>query len=1295
MMRELRKKHRVSASLMRKVRRGDIHEHQLQHYAYLPFLNDSSTIASASVSLALDQISIATPNWSMLLPSPTNVKPGTVSIISPSFPRTIEESSVLTENECSWKQESARTGNGYDDEDFSRLFNRNFEPHPNNSRGRDKQAGSIDSGEQKEADNDQDEFFDSLCVEADEEEAFVDSISNPETNLEKKDWVGTRVRRQPSLMRDDLSSPATPSVGKSLILECPKTKSVVTPLKRKKKKKLPIARKMTKMKSKIEKKTRKITRKMKTNIKKKTLKVTRKILKMKTKIGNLSVLSVTESGDYKKEKSVARVPDTQFSKPDTRQDMCQHDNGLPSLAEDVDDASDIFFDACVHPKTIDEEENISENSSPSRREDNEHKIGDEVENLSPAQYLQQAVGNDEFQDSIENIDEEENISENSSPSVREDKQHKIGDAVENLSPAQYLQQAVGDDEFQDSIENIDEEENISENSSPSVREDKQHKIGDAVENLSPVQSSQQAVEIDEFRDSIENISIIDIIEEDKSECNVNLPEEKGESDLLESEVEVVQDKKVIANDLKEFDTTKSVTRADNSQTNSDKIMNEDHSFLRIDPCSCLDTIEDSNRERSKSNELFKTMIETSQDLIQIPQSAKTIVQHQLSSESCTGPEQIDSFVEVPSPIKNEIKEIDNMLDDFMRSMANDCPDDNNTDDSYDLDLSEADICVPLPATDIETSQGTLEASHKIIVSNTKPSSNQNQVITEDPFVNQDTDDNSNIEQGFFDCSEKLPSDNGIAKKSFREFDRTLLTSDLINAPSFSSDQSSIPTPLRLGDSQSDFTIPSKALSHQQQDYWSKNNFQSGHDAKLLSKRNQSSIDGEAFQSAIKSDFVLSSFVPLNESKSRITSPELNQKVSDNSEIFSRTAFEPDSTRPIDPVAFALSRGLSDKHTKCGNDSALEETVSKFLIENETDFINNSVRKNGNGIELTKDLTADNDPTGLKTGECSKSFESENDEHGLPLFDQSSVSTMSVSCSNPPKIPFSRTRERLAVGSPSQQRRERLRTPSSPHRVETSRSPLFHHRGDGTPSTRNGKVSWYTSPGRAKRPSTPSRVHDSNHICSNNVEVSSSHNGAIKNGLAYIDSRKKEMKESPARSEITQSTMISYASPNRSMGSRMKSPLRGFYSLSSPPKSPAVSLFSRMPRRARSTIRRMQKPTNRKIIDKNDDNLSVDTVRVCTNKFAYKIHPKSGPCDRCWALASEEEREVFKLRGSHVRIAKTRSGCHRSCTIFPPEGENCPPARLCRQCFVATHHQGDSSCRLQIYRGNHNRFRISN
>jgi len=119
------------------------------------------------------------------------------------------------------------------------------------------------------------------------------------------------------------------------------------------------------------------------------------------------------------------------------------------------------------------------------------------------------------------------------------------------------------------------------------------------------------------------------------------------------------------------------------------------------------------------------------------------------------------------------------------------------------------------------------------------------------------------------------------------------------------------------------------------------------------------------------------------------------------------------------------------------------------------------------------------------------------------------------------------------------------------------------------------------------------------------------------------------------------------------------------------------------------IRRLQK-SRPNDSEEHDDGLSADTIRVCNNKFVYKLHAKTGPCNRCWALASHEDREKYKIRGSNLRITKTRSGCDRTCTIFPPDDDG-EPVRLCRQCFFATHQQQEG-CKLQVYRGNHIKMR---
>ncbi|KAG7362782.1 hypothetical protein IV203_026142 [Nitzschia inconspicua] len=144
-------------------------------------------------------------------------------------------------------------------------------------------------------------------------------------------------------------------------------------------------------------------------------------------------------------------------------------------------------------------------------------------------------------------------------------------------------------------------------------------------------------------------------------------------------------------------------------------------------------------------------------------------------------------------------------------------------------------------------------------------------------------------------------------------------------------------------------------------------------------------------------------------------------------------------------------------------------------------------------------------------------------------------------------------------------------------------------------------------------------------------------------------------------------------------------LRGYYSLASPPRTPVtpqVATVSRTPRETPHPLSPAMAATPKSPYHQ-------PTV-VCTNKFKFDLHSRMGPCDRCWALASPGEQDWFERRGSHLRIVRTRGGCDYSCTIFPPKGNI--PARLCRQCFFATH-QRDGS-RVQVYRGNHIKVKLT-
>jgi len=282
----------------------------------------------------------------------------------------------------------------------------------------------------------------------------------------------------------------------------------------------------------------------------------------------------------------------------------------------------------------------------------------------------------------------------------------------------------------------------------------------------------------------------------------------------------------------------------------------------------------------------------------------------------------------------------------------------------------------------------------------------------------------------------------------------------------------------------------------------------------------------------------------------------------------------------------------------------------------------------------------------------------NTKHNMP--EPSAAVPVRRRCSEPSKIPFHRTQARLSMGSPSRVRRERRsRVPNSPHRVESSRS-VYSQRSSSAGSV----VSWYTSPDRSRRsiasPLKPIR---------DDMNKTSAGTPPLRGGI-----------RPPSPSTCSTTEDKEYLSPMRN-----ENDANTTNSNRTPPRSPAVSLFSRMPHGAKSAIRKLNG------IERNlEELLSGETIRVCKNKFVYNLHPRTGPCDRCWALASPEERDRYKVRGSSLRIAKTRSGCDRTCAIFPPDDDDdeSSSVRLCRQCFFATHKQENS--RLQVFRGRNHR-----
>jgi hypothetical protein len=75
--------------------------------------------------------------------------------------------------------------------------------------------------------------------------------------------------------------------------------------------------------------------------------------------------------------------------------------------------------------------------------------------------------------------------------------------------------------------------------------------------------------------------------------------------------------------------------------------------------------------------------------------------------------------------------------------------------------------------------------------------------------------------------------------------------------------------------------------------------------------------------------------------------------------------------------------------------------------------------------------------------------------------------------------------------------------------------------------------------------------------------------------------------------------------------------------------------------------------------------------ACTDKWSFDIHNNRDGCDHCLDFASPSEKRKFEEDGHHYRINRVRSGCSRSCPIFPRKDDE-PPVRLCRKCFHDTH-----------------------
>ena len=1650
MLREMKKKHRVSAKILRRVRKRDLHRHQIQQQAYHAFLSDtltscSESFYSESLYSALDQLSIETPNLSLLITETPNKKQGSVASLSPSFspslsssysssfPYSIEES-ASTEKKFSWKQENeVETDSDYSDENFSRLFKRDRQPHQRNSRPTRKIKGLASVYEEVDGDI----FFDSLEVAADDEEEVVDKFIDCVPTPERISHSTTSDASHPSTIKDNKVEQRKAFVDTIESTRKPFEQS----LEKEQSEKIicvPQVIEYTGEELKIEfAKNISSTQTICGSIGKDKstgnnsfdpsidedknecfvdIQKESEGVDAEKRIGIFGDPIVIEDDKDQNQKGIQRFSKDQFLQEDIERDMFQNKKEQPSFIENFDeDESGHFAETsipCQAPHRIEETTGNRIDASATETE-GENRIVDFAGRFSGGQLFRNSVENISFIEKIEGDQsghfiercseiigtEKDQMGGSTDPSIMEnDENDQIDNPMDLFSDASVIEGA--DNKGLIGITSKDHSLYFETETTPFLSKIVQSEEIATNRALEPTRDARSMNNVDVIQK--ENLSSLDKkIEPMTNEVStLNLPFLAGE------EKQKIDD--VLDDLFEEFHSMDSDESTKISKSKSTDIHYEGPT-KRVSDSSQLYTNEGSRFEDTKIRQIEnheELMTEPIWDLDQNPLSISMFLRQEVNPDLAKMPERVDHDVGidhdivVPTPIKNEVKEIDDMLDNFLRAMAeiDDSADGGPNDDADDYYLNcTEDFIFPSPQR-ISIESSTLSCEDSSSKSKYKSEQKAGSVLsdhgqrhksTEEVFAVENSENISRLKHDF-----ALRTELDIAENEGMRNNRLESLSKGV--------QKTRKNP-GLGYEKTDFASSAKCIPKEK-------NFQSiGEiDINTTSKLTRSSVDSESPKPKMKKDYVLPPFSPPDQSRSRITSPELNHSLCDNPGIFLSNAIGIDSVRPNDPVAKALSRDSSEYETdsvqnllhffsnteqfpnsssqaiipfilpKATNDgykrqanpidtvlsqltedgiqstnsiiqnnldtsdlanasseaissmaapqaicddfkgsnnnvaSTLSEDSSKVKVHladqnfsrksfaNKSDdsinpivspqircddfkrpknlvasalsrdsskaktspikidsiksFANNSneatdplvspqaicgdlrrpnnpvasmlssdysrakthpIHRNIPNIPIKSFANRSNDsidpvvsPKSIRgesnVPEGGESIASNDDPiHPRLVFDQDSVSTISASsiqlsnaekidvdtsatasqldlpvplsysrdsdessCKspsasprrvsvknnapgepdksflsiatpppipkkestlteivatsgskpprmplgvtpttpNPVKIPFSRTTERLSEGSPSRHFRTRSRLERSPHRIETSRSPLFVERGEGRLSKDDNAVSWYTSPGRSRSSSAVSRqLLNSNRsiISPPNCSLSSppgslgAKNRSSARSMPQGTKSRKDTKRSPVRSETAQSTMLTYASPNRSMvTSSMRSPMRGFHSLASPPRSPAVSLFSRVPKGARSSIRRMQKKMNHDADEKtaHEDFLSVDTVRICTHKFVYKIHPNMGPCDRCWALASKEEREIFLSRGNHLRITKTRSGCQRSCAIFPSEGENGIPVRLCRPCFFTTHQQVDGSSRLQVYKGNHIKVR---
>jgi hypothetical protein len=430
------------------------------------------------------------------------------------------------------------------------------------------------------------------------------------------------------------------------------------------------------------------------------------------------------------------------------------------------------------------------------------------------------------------------------------------------------------------------------------------------------------------------------------------------------------------------------------------------------------------------------------------------------------------------------------------------------------------------------------------------------------------------------------------------------------------------------------------------------------------------------------DGIEASFTPLQESRSRTTSPDLNSSSNFLEEDVRPSTFRSleDSQRPHDPIASVLSIGSEDDNQNLESDDNEPEKISGPVstAEHPIRIEDSKTENDANSVSKDKARNEQREPRSpprpcrqTELASVVARLHLSPSAVGSPLsripsFDQNSVSTISASPAS------ARVSEKASLdrGELSNLELPVLDGLDNKEQGARNENPARRKLSAKQPNAET-PVPYKSSTSVAYDPTIPfSNIN-------RRMNQQKQHGHSVSTPHVVASSR------SPFRGESFSACKSLLSAGDKST----LHSLRGYYSLASPPRTPAappsIAIISRTPRDTSHPLSPAMAATPKSPYHQ--------PPVVCSNKFQYNLHSKMGPCNRCWALASPEEQDKFEQRGSHLRIVRTRGGCDSSCTIFPPKA-NKSPARLCRQCFFATH-QRDGS-RVQVYRGNHVKVKLT-